>query len=169
MARANVESALHARTVYKRRQPLLHRVTCLTVRLLASSNGAAILRRSCRRFQRDVGFFTNVWSTHSRKRFKVAQYLQRATFVEIFFSKRSAKYLSFSSKWKQNLETRASYFKKKGLLGVIILAGYWLPGELFPRNGHIAFFCLHVISLRPLACCLSCIAFKAPRKRAKPT
>ena len=63
--------ALHTalRTVYQRRQLLL-RVACLTVLLLANNNGAAVLSRSCRRFQRNVGWFTNVWSTYSEKRFK---------------------------------------------------------------------------------------------------
>ena len=50
------------RKVYQRRQLLL-RVACLTVllsgtgaRLLSgNNNGAAVLRRSCRRFQRNVG------------------------------------------------------------------------------------------------------------------
>jgi len=63
--------ALHTalRTVYQRRQLLL-RVACLTVLLLANNNGAEVLSQSCRRFQRNVGWFTNVWSTYSEKRFK---------------------------------------------------------------------------------------------------
>ncbi|CAH3185795.1 unnamed protein product [Porites lobata] len=54
--------ALHTalRTVYQRRQLLL-RVACLTVLLLANNNGAAVLSRSCRRFQRNVGWFTNTF------------------------------------------------------------------------------------------------------------
>ena len=50
--------ALHTalRSVYQRRQLLL-RVACLTVLLLANNNGAAVLSRSCRRFQRNVGWF----------------------------------------------------------------------------------------------------------------
>ena len=42
------------RKVYQRRQLLL-RVACLTVLLSGNNNGAAVLRRSCRRFQRNVG------------------------------------------------------------------------------------------------------------------
>ena len=58
--------ALHTglRSVYQRRQLLL-RVACLTVLLLANNNGAAVLSRSCRRFQRNVGWFTNLWSALS--------------------------------------------------------------------------------------------------------
>ncbi|CAH3157569.1 unnamed protein product [Porites lobata] len=54
--------ALHTalRTVYQRRQLLL-RVACLTVLLLANNNGTAVLSRSCRRFQRNVGWFTNTF------------------------------------------------------------------------------------------------------------
>ncbi|CAH3184984.1 unnamed protein product [Porites lobata] len=37
------------------------RVACLTVLLLANNNGAAVLSRSCRRFQRNVGWFTNTF------------------------------------------------------------------------------------------------------------
>ena len=50
------------------------RVACLTVLLLANNNRAAVLSRSCRRFQRNVGWFTNVWSTYSEKRFKAVSY-----------------------------------------------------------------------------------------------
>ena len=57
------------RTVYQRRQLLLQ-VACLTVRLLANNKGAAVLSRSCRRFQCNVGWFSNVWPTYSEKRFK---------------------------------------------------------------------------------------------------
>ena len=51
--------ALHTalRTVYQRQQLLL-RVACLTVLLLANNNGAAVLSRSCRRFQRNAGLPT---------------------------------------------------------------------------------------------------------------
>ena len=58
--------ALHTAltTVYQRRQLLLQ-VACLTMLLLANNNGATVLSRSCRRFQRNVGWFTNVWSTYS--------------------------------------------------------------------------------------------------------
>ena len=45
------------RTVYQR----LLRVACLTVLLLANNNGGAVLRRSCCRFQRNTGWFTNVY------------------------------------------------------------------------------------------------------------
>lgn len=50
--------ALHTalRTVYQRRQLLLQ-VACLTVLLLANNNGAAVLSWSCRRFQRNLGWF----------------------------------------------------------------------------------------------------------------
>ena len=63
--------ALHTalRKVYQRRQLLL-RVACLTVLLLANNKGAEVLSRSCRRLQRNFGWFTNVWSTYSEKRFK---------------------------------------------------------------------------------------------------
>ena len=58
--------ALHTvlRTVYQRRQLLL-KMACLTVLLLANNKGAAVLSRSCRHFQRNVGWFTNVWSIYS--------------------------------------------------------------------------------------------------------
>ncbi|CAH3121981.1 unnamed protein product [Porites lobata] len=61
--------ALHTalRTVYLRRQLLL-RVACLTVLLLANNNGAAVLSRSCRRFQRN-------------KRFKETFRISRSTFM----------------------------------------------------------------------------------------
>ena len=68
------------RTVYQRRQLLL-RVAFLTVLLLANNNGAAVLSRSCRRFQRNVGWFTNVWSTYSEKRFKETFRIFRSTFM----------------------------------------------------------------------------------------
>ena len=76
--------ALHTalRSVYQRRQLLL-RVACLTVLLLANNNGAAVLSRSCRRFQRNVGWFTNLWSTYSEKRFKETFRISRSTFLFI--------------------------------------------------------------------------------------
>ena len=43
--------------------------------------------------------------------------------------------------------------------------------ELFPRNGH-SIFCLHVILLQPLTCCLSCVTRHVKNMtkwRAKPT
>ena len=66
--------------MYQRRQLLL-RVACLTVLLLANNNGAALLSRSCRRFQRNVGWFTNVWYTYSEKRFKETFRICRSTFM----------------------------------------------------------------------------------------
>ena len=76
--------ALHTalRSVYQRRQLLL-RVACLTVLLLANNNGAAVLSRSCRRFQRNVGWFTNLWSTYSEKRSKETFRISRSTFLFI--------------------------------------------------------------------------------------
>ena len=76
--------ALHTalRSVYQRRQLLL-RVACLTVLLLANNNGAAVLSRSCRRFQRNVGWFTNLWSTYSEKRFQETFRISRSTFLFI--------------------------------------------------------------------------------------
>ena len=49
--------------------------------LLANNNGAAVLSRSCHRFQRNVGWFTNVWSTYSEKRFKETFRISRSTFM----------------------------------------------------------------------------------------
>ena len=74
--------ALHTalRKVYQRRQLLL-RVACLTLLLLANNNGAVVLSRSCRRFLRNVGWFTNVWSTYSEKRFKETFRISRSTFT----------------------------------------------------------------------------------------
>jgi len=74
--------ALHTalRTVYQRRQLLL-RVACLTMLLLANNNGAAVLSRSCRRFQFNVGWFTNIWSTFSEKRFNETFRISRSTFL----------------------------------------------------------------------------------------
>ena len=71
--------ALHTalRTVRK----LLLRVACLTVLLLANNSGAAVLRRSCRRFQRNAGWFTNVWSTYSDIRLKETFGISRSTFM----------------------------------------------------------------------------------------
>ena len=78
----NRRLALHTalRKVYQRRQLLL-RVACLTVLLLANNNGAVVLSRSCRRFLRNVGWFTNVWSTYSEKRFKETFRISRSTFM----------------------------------------------------------------------------------------
>ena len=39
------------------------------------------MSRSCRRFQRNVGWFTNVWSTYSEKRFKETFRISRSTFM----------------------------------------------------------------------------------------
>ena len=44
-------------------------------------NGAAVLSRSCHRFQRNVGWFTNVWSTYSKKQFKETFRISRSTFM----------------------------------------------------------------------------------------
>ena len=49
--------------------------------LLANNNGAAVLSQSCHRFQRNVGWFTNVWSTYSEKRFKETFRISRSTFM----------------------------------------------------------------------------------------
>ena len=67
-------------TGYQRRQLLLQ-VACLTVLLLANNSGAAVLRRSCRRFQRNAGWFTNVWSTYSDIRLKETFGISRSTFM----------------------------------------------------------------------------------------
>ena len=73
--------ALHTAlsTGYQRRQ-LLPQVACLTVLLLANNNGAAVLSRSGRPFQRNVGWFTNLWTTYSEKRFKETSRISRSTF-----------------------------------------------------------------------------------------
>ena len=73
--------ALHTalRTGYQRGQLLLQ-VACLTVLLLANNNGAAVLSRSYRCFQRNVGWFTNLWTTYSKKRFKETFRISRSTF-----------------------------------------------------------------------------------------
>ena len=68
--------ALHTAlsTGYQRRQLLLQ-VACLTVLLLANNNGAAVLSRSCHRFQRNA----NLWTTDSEKQFKEFR-ISRSTF-----------------------------------------------------------------------------------------
>ena len=83
--------ALHTalRTVYQRRQLLL-RVASLTVPLLENNNGAAVLRWSRRLFQRNVGWFTKVWSTYSEKRFKEAFRISRSTFMFLLCRIRNA-------------------------------------------------------------------------------
>ena len=64
------------------RQHVLLQVACLTVLLLVDNNEEAVLGQSCHHFQpANVGWFTNVWSTYSEKRFKETFRLSRSTFM----------------------------------------------------------------------------------------
>ena len=48
---------------------------------VSKNNGAAVLSRSCRRFQRNGCWFTNVLSTYSEKRFKETFGISRSTYM----------------------------------------------------------------------------------------
>ncbi|XP_028417137.1 protein ANTAGONIST OF LIKE HETEROCHROMATIN PROTEIN 1-like [Dendronephthya gigantea] len=75
--RKTFEAALHF--LISRRQKLL-KICAVVVLLLSARNSATTVKRSCRRFQRNPGWWNIVWQTYSDARFKKTFRVSRGTF-----------------------------------------------------------------------------------------
>ncbi len=76
--RKKIESALYVLT--NRRQQLLKISFVIALLLLSGRNSAAPIIRSCRRLERNTGWWSLVWQTYSDARFKKAFRVSRNTF-----------------------------------------------------------------------------------------
>lgn len=114
---------------------------CLIILLLSlcASRNRALIRRSCKRFVRNTGWWNLVWNTYDESRFKKTFRVSRSTFLYILYHIRSALE-------EKKLLVKSPYLLSKGLgFACIDLVGgtiFTLKWNGWNRSVNCACYCI---------------------------